>query len=749
MTKLKYLFFFSCGIWLSIVLYQGCTSPNTKQKSSDSPIDSISVSIGNAKYMGDQTCKGCHEEAFQDWHTSHHDLAMQEATPQTILGDFENVSFQGRGIKSRFFKKGEKFFVNTEGKDGNYHDFEVAYTFGVTPLQQYIVRFPDGYFQCLRTAWDTQEKKWFDLYSDTDIAADEWLHWSRGGFNWNGMCADCHSTDLRKNFDPQTKSYHTTWSVINVSCEACHGPGEQHVAWAKSDQKEANSFIKLTKNTPSTTQVGECARCHARRGQITPFYTHEGSLMDHYIPEILREPLYYADGQIRDEVYVYGSFIQSKMYHNQVKCTDCHNPHSLKLKFTGNKLCLQCHDSKAFDTSDHHFHPVNSEGASCINCHMPGKFYMVNDFRRDHSFRIPRPDLSVKYNTPNACITCHKEKSDQWAADAVDKWYGRERASHFSEALLQWVAEGEAALPLLIQLVHNQEEPAIARATAVYYLRQSTQPVALEVIRNMLADKEPLVRYHAAFALQTSPPNERKQYLAPLLKDSVRAVRIQAAQLLADIPDTEWNSKTQKYLDNALDELYISFEVNADFSAGQLLQGEFYQKTNQAEKAEKAYLQALEIDNLENMARMNLATLYNRQGKNEEARNLLEYILKREPSFGEGYYSLGLILAEEKKWEEAAQKMEKASRLIPNNPRIFYNWGLILQHLKKPQEAEKVYLQGLVYTPNYLALHHVLAILYLQQKQYDKAEKHVVFLVQQDPENREYQQLLRTWHANK
>ena len=225
----------------------------------------------------------------------------------------------------------------------------------------------------------------------------------------------------------KTHSYNTEFAIINVNCEACHGPGKEHVADVDKlgeDYMDSGTF-QMTIETGPKELVDQCARCHMRREQFSGVFNFEGTMLDHYYPQLLEAPLYQADGQILDEDYVYGSFTQSKMYQNDVTCTDCHDAHSLKLKFDGNKLCAQCHVPEKYDTPKHHFHEQNTDGAKCINCHMTGRFYMGNDFRRDHSFRVPRPDLSVKYGNPNACSGCHTDKDDAWAAENLQNYLER------------------------------------------------------------------------------------------------------------------------------------------------------------------------------------------------------------------------------------------------------------------------------------------------------------------------------------
>ena len=406
------------------------------------------------EYIGAEACQSCHQEAYDDWHNSHHDQAMMKASQESVLGNFDNNTFSHKGVNSLFYKKNDEFYVKTESRDGSYKDYRIDYTFGVEPLQQYLVAFPDGRYQALDIAWDTENEKWFHLHPDLTIDPNEWLHWTGGALNWNSMCADCHSTNLEKNYSADEDAFNTSWSILNVSCEACHGPAGNHAREASSGSyNKDKSGLLQTAEIPSIDQVSQCAGCHSRRSSISSDALKTGDFLDHYIPEFIRTGMYHPDGQILDEVYVYGSFLQSRMYHEGVECSDCHNPHSLSLKLTGNELCGQCHKKEDFDVKMHHFHKEGSEGAQCVNCHMPGKFYMVNDFRHDHSFRVPRPDQSVKYGVPNTCNQCHAEKTAEWAATTVEKWYGNERKSHFSDALTAAFAEEEGAGKLIIDLI--------------------------------------------------------------------------------------------------------------------------------------------------------------------------------------------------------------------------------------------------------------------------------------------------------
>ena len=305
-------------------------------------------------YVGRSVCAGCHQTQAEQWSGSHHDLAMQPASEQTVSGNFDNVSLNHFGVTSTFFRRDGAFMVRTEGPDGKLHDYEIEYTFGAEPLQQYLIEFPGGRLQALSLAWDDRPEarggqRWFHLYPAERIAHDDELHWTQPAQNWNSMCAECHSTGLVKNYDPETRTFSTTWSGIDVSCEACHGPGAGHVSWARqpADLKKQDPGKGLalqlderrdvhwtitpetgtaTRSQPrnSDREIEMCARCHARRSPISHGYIHGERLLDHYLPRLLDDGMYHADGQIYYEVYVYGSFLQIRIYHAGVTCSDCH-----------------------------------------------------------------------------------------------------------------------------------------------------------------------------------------------------------------------------------------------------------------------------------------------------------------------------------------------------------------------------------------------------------------------------------------
>ena len=741
-TNVRTIFFYftiSSLFITTLSWFQGCKKQVKTETSPD-----VSRKLTDEDYAGTEACRSCHAREYNDWRNSHHDLAMMAADSLSVKANF-NTTFISQGITNTFTKENGKYLVNTQGPDGAYHNYEVVYTFGVTPLQQYIVQFPNGRLQCLRTAWDTEKGRWFDLYPDMEILPDEWLHWSRGGLNWNTMCSDCHATNVHKNFSEETGSFNTTFSIINVSCEACHGPGRIHVktAMAAGDTKYNVSQAPLFQVPAQSAreQVDQCARCHARRVQYTEAYNHQGKFMDHYVPEILRDQLYFPDGQIMDEDYVYGSFVQSKMYNNNVACTDCHNPHNLKLKLAGNALCGQCHTPARYDSPEHHFHTPGAEPAQCVSCHMPGRYYMGNDFRRDHSFRVPRPDLSVLYNTPNACTQCHTDKSAQWAADAVTKWYGPDRASHFSATLALASTRTPEAVGPLLELAADTGQPAIARATAIWYLDEIVPQEAVNAIIQSLKSDDDIVRHTAVQALADLPAFDRAKYIAPLLNDTIRTIRLAAAEAMAGLSKDQLKPEYHESFERGTQEYMKSLTWRADFPGGQFEKAQYFERNGWYQKAEQAYLKVLEYDDRFNAARLNLAYLYNRQGKNDRAIPLLKKIIDQEPHYAGAYYSLGLLYAEEKDMNKAIEYLLRAVD-IEGAPRMYYNLGVAYQQTAQPEKAEQAYLKGLSKDTNNYDLMYAISTLYIQQKEFSKARPYVKKLADAFPDNPQLKQMM-------
>ena len=722
-----------------------------------------------ALFVGRNTCIECHKKENDLWLGSHHDLAMDVANDTTVLGDFSNHEFRHKGKTHRMFRKDGGFYINTEGPSGAFEDFPVTHTFGYTPLQQYLVPFDGGRLQCLPIAWDTERGKWFHLgdtvYAGQDVSPDNWLYWTNQAQNWNGMCADCHSTNLKKNYDPETKTFNTTWSEIDVSCEACHGPASDHITWANlpegSRPADVNTgLIVRTRDLNNQELLDVCARCHSRRSIMGDYENDNSDLLNYMIPQLITQPIYHADGQILDEDYEYGSFTQSKMFEKEIKCSDCHDSHSAKTKEPDNRLCLQCHRPDIYETPRHHFHKpdpgsgenrlinrgepqyVEGSGAQCVNCHMVGRYYMGNDYRRDHSFRIPSPALTLSIGTPNACNDCHKDKTASWSQKYMKQWYGEKTRPHYGETFAAAHQGDRSVIPELILYAGNELFPLMVRATAVHFLGNLNTAESNMGVEKALSDPASLVRHTAVMSYNPTDVLTYEKLMMPLLNDPVRAIRAEAGIRLSEVPENQLSEPARKARKSALEEYRNIHLYNSDFPGGRYNLGIMYANAGELEKAARSYQEALKTDGLFYMAKVNLAMVYTQQGKNAEAEKLLREVLTENPEIAEINYSLALLLAEAGRYDESRKFFLRAAEMIPQQPRILYNLGLLENSLGNKAAAEENLLKALSRDPDNYDFLYALATFYLEHKQNSKAMLYARKLAEKFPENQAGKQLM-------
>ncbi|MET4389050.1 putative CXXCH cytochrome family protein [Bradyrhizobium sp. F1.4.3] len=684
----------------------------------------LAESPETAKFVGSETCAGCHRVEADLWRQSQHKHAMDHATDATVLGDFNNASFDYFGLRSRFFRKGSKFFVETDGPDGKLAEYEIKYTFGLDPLQQYLIEFPDGRLQALTIAWDARPKenggqRWFSLYPNEKIDHADALHWTRLNQNWNFMCSECHSTGVRKNYDPSTDHFNTTRAEISVGCETCHGQGSSHVAWAtarkriwpfgKTDDETRGLLVRFTerlnaswsrgegdatasRSSPPVTlrkEVETCGLCHARRGQISEGWIPGRWLSETHAVSPLSRGLYFADGQMRDEVYNYGSFKQSKMFAAGVTCSDCHDPHSGKTRASGDNVCLQCHAPDKFAVASHHQHAGANPPLTCASCHMPVQTYMVVDSRHDHSFRVPRPDLSVQLDTPNTCNACHKDQSAEWAAAAIERWHGPERKGFqaYGEAFhAAWAGQPDAGAALA-GIASNTQNPGFARAGATAELNAYLSPDAIKIARDALSDPDPMVRIGALDMLDGVPVQRLWSIAAAALADPVAGVRVRAASLLAGLPAALQPAEHRASFEKAAQEYIDAQRLNADRPEGRTSLGSFFARQGQMANAETEYLAALRLDNRYAPAAVNLADLYARQRQDDRAEAVLHQSLRSDPDNAALHHALGLALVRSKHPQEALQELQRAKDLQPGQARYAYVYAIALHSMGRIPDA--------------------------------------------------------------
>jgi predicted CXXCH cytochrome family protein len=660
-----------------------------------------------ATYVGVDKCASCHAEETARWQHSHHALAMQAASATTVLGKFEHATFVKDGVKSEFYTRDGHYYIRTDGPDGKLAEFEITYTFGVQPLQQYLVPFPDGRLQALGIAWDSRAKeqggqRWFHLYPNEKIDHRDVLHWTHPAQNWNHQCAECHSTNLEKNYHADTRRFDTTWSDVNVACEACHGPGSRHVAWAANSKRSddpthglvfrladhssavwtfepGNPIAKRSASLLAHAEVETCARCHALRAQLWPDYEFGQPLEQTHRVSLLEEGSYFADGQIHSEVYEYGSFLQSRMYAAGVTCSDCHEPHSAQLRAAGNALCAQCHQAAHFDTPEHHHHPAGSAGAQCVSCHMVERTYMVIDGRRDHSFRVPRPDLSAALGTPNACNGCHTKNDSSWAADLVDKWFpnGRQHSPHYGQAIQAGRTSGTDAEGLLRLTAEKAGEPAIARATALSLMASNLSAESANTIQQGLRDADALVRRGAAEGAAALEPSNRVAVIAPMLRDPVRTVRLQALEDLIAVRAQLAPADQQSFAAVLAEHRRINM-ASADRAESQVNMGTLEGQLGNVEAAQKAFSTAIELEPNYIPAYINMADLYRVQGQEAQAEASLREGIKIHPEVAELHHALGLALVRQQRTAEAMKELARATSIQPGSERYAYVYAIAM-----------------------------------------------------------------------
>ncbi|KLU98478.1 cytochrome c3 family protein [Photobacterium aphoticum] len=705
----------------------------------------LMVAIGTVKaastdYVGSQTCVGCHQDAAEAWQGSHHDKAMQHATVDSVLGNFNNDALPFNGGENRFFRKGEEYWVYIAGSDGQFRDYQIRYTFGYYPLQQYMVAFPDGRIQLIPFAWDTRPEseggqRWFHLYPD-QTTTDPFF-WTNTGQNWNHMCADCHSTNLQKNYDADKDRYDTTYSDINVGCEACHGPGKTHVDWAKQTvSAESTDHFGLTRDVKQavrqwvhregsntlqpqsiepTDQVVACAQCHSRRTQLTesPHSIHGAmqgtsnvsaekpsgadAFLEQYRLSLITDALYYPDGQIFDEDYVYGSFLQSKMAKKGVTCTNCHDPHTAKLKMPEPALCQQCHNASDYSPQKHTFHAPDSEASTCTSCHMMETVYMQVDPRRDHSWQVPRPDLSQYTGAPNACTQCHSDQTDKWAAKQLREWFPKsqhQNPRHFSIAFYANAIGHPDAMDALAYTAQDGSESDIIRASALARLagnagdpralsaRQQNRVVALG---RAVKHDSALIRLGAIAGSDGFGLAERWQIISPLLADPVLSVRSEAAGALV----AGWSSLSDVQRQQLAAPLAEYMEIqyyNADRGFGRTNMGNVYRAQGHVQAAITAYQGAIAVEPYFENSYVNLADLYREQGNEQLALQTLIAGMKAQPKSSALPFSAGLALLRQgpsshsgSHQKEALAYLQQAAERAASNARYWYVYGLALE----------------------------------------------------------------------
>jgi tetratricopeptide (TPR) repeat protein len=662
----------------------------------------------DATVVGAKRCRACHEAEFEAWQGSDHDRAMQTPAPDTVLGSFDGRELRFGNERYRFVHEGDAYRVELATGDGPVESFEVRYTFGADPLQQYLVETERGQLQSLLVAWDSRPEdaggqRWYHLQGDEVAPPGDPLHWKEAGYRWNTSCASCHSTGVDIGYDAKTQQFDTTFTEIDVGCEACHGPGSAHADAAQRGETVAVRYplgkpesrgwsraagepiAKLQGAEPTNEEIERCGPCHARRSFLG---NTTGDLSQDHRLALIEPDLYFADGQIRDEVFVVGSFLQSKMHAAGVTCSDCHEPHGLQLRAPGNAMCTTCHGAEVYDQPSHHFHPVGSESAQCTSCHMPTRNYMGVDARGDHRFSVPRPRLSERVGSPDPCLSCHADFSAQRAADAIAKHGGKGSKSTFADPLWRAWAGRSDAYPDLVEVVSDAEEPQIVRASALQAAGQIPGEGWPQLLLAASKNRDPLVRRVAASWLTSLAPAQRVTALAPLLRDPVRSVRLAAfASVLVTGPVPGVSAEEIRGL---AEEYRRAQAASADRATGLSNLANLALFEGDATEAKALLKRAIEREPAFAAAYVNLADLHRAAGDDAQAEAVLREALEELPKEPSVRHALGLTLIRLKRLDEALRELEAAYRADPAIIRYGFVYAVALFDTGRRQDAINV-----------------------------------------------------------
>lgn len=639
-------------------------------------------------YISSESCAECHTAETEDWQGSDHSWAWRPATGENVLGDFDNATFEHQGITTRFFTEDNTYWIETDDEAGARQKYQIEYIVGVKPLQQYLIRLEQGRFQVLDIAWDTEAKRWYMVFPDhPNNVPGNAIHWSGVYKNWNGRCAECHATEYYKNYDLESRSFYSEWSEIGVGCEACHGPGEAHWTWAQdpdiADLKaylgvDDQGLVEPATKGKQTQEMQMCAGCHSRRTTLTGDTPMPGShFANNFDLATLRPGLYHPDGQILDEVYVFGSFKQSKMFAAGVTCSDCHNPHSGEVKAQDNGLCTQCHSTegntgfpslvkKDYDTTDHHNHPDGSDGAQCVSCHMPETTYMQVDPRRDHRFGIPSPETSLAIGTPNACTTCHEDRDAAWAASVLGDWFSQSSLKPEKFALVFSLAQNAPDTPGLagdLLSLASDDLPAIIRASALDRLQLFFGGFDWAAAAVHFRDPDPQVRTSAARLFLQAPPEVKMEFVYPSLKDGAKAVRVAAARTLVSVPASSMTETQRRVMSEAMSDFYLSLTSSADHPSTQMAMAGLALTFRNLEAAKAAVNEALLIDPQLEDGWIMRSNIENAERRPDLVQKTLAEALKQVPESATLHQFFGNYLAGQRQYDASVALLKRAVEL--------------------------------------------------------------------------------------
>ena len=675
-------------------------------------------------------CKTCHEEQFKDWSHSQHANAMRD-----IGNDLDDKAFTGKSLiiyakrQVEFLKKNNTFIIREKWEGKEWVEYKPVAVIGESPLIQYLIPFPGGRLQVFDFAYDPAKDEWFNVFGDEHRQTNEWGYWSNRGMNWNVQCADCHMTNLNKNYDVDTDSYQTSWEHTAITCKQCHKGTDDHMS---------NPHYKPT----TENKMDGCASCHSVREDLTDGF-HAGEKYDNHYRPLLADwaNIYFEDGQVSGENFEYGSFIMSRMHHKGVTCLDCHDPHSAKLKLPAdnNTLCLSCHqapgqkEATVIDPIAHSHHAAGSEGGKCVSCHMPITTYMARDPRRDHGFTTPDPLLTKELNIPNACNRCHEDKDSEWSIKWTNEWYG-DRMNRWSRERAFLVARAKSGDPGVVpELIKAFEKEQVEGWHQVFIglLQPWVNQVDVQkAIQPFLQHENPLLRSKATQILGTfNSPDE----LERLKKDGSTAVRLSSL----------WSSRQLLANEAILPEEFQNFiNLHSDQPEGALSQAELAMLKNDLDSTEAWLRKAVNWDQTSSYPKQMLAQILNMRNDKTGALEMLRAAGKIDPENIQVLYQNSLLEAELNNIPEAVKLLENINEVAPYFHKAWYNLGLIYSQQNRLEDSIYALYKAVNINPQDVQSLYALATVYYRFGNNADAQKYCMEVLTYDRTHEGAKQLL-------
>ncbi|MYC13294.1 MAG: ammonia-forming cytochrome c nitrite reductase subunit c552 [Gemmatimonadetes bacterium] len=593
------------------------------------------VRVSEPGFTGLERCAACHTDKYAEWRQSLHSVAMTVPSDSTIVGDFGNVSHVYGGVRSRMFRRGGAYYMQTEGEDGRAGTYRVDYAIGKRQHQAYLTAFPNGRWQVLPLYHDGATNDWVDaqeggvVAQSRPLAGEDYYYWTNAGRTWNFHCFDCHASRVQKHYDVPTQTYRTTVGSLSIDCEACHGPSGKHDE--TRGQVDAPLHLLLLRSLDKERSVEVCAQCHAAKEIVATGYLPGENFYDYFslvLPD--DEAIFYPDGQPRVYLYPAALHLMSACYiQGELTCTTCHDAHGtardvdLLADRSGVELCETCHGDVAADPVAHGHHRAGSVGNQCVQCHMP-YHYVTGENLTDHRIASPAPENTVVNGVPNACNQCHEDKSAQWASAWAKQWYGDYQDKIVARTTA--IANGQkgGGVAPLMKLVNDGRESAVWRATAASLLGGVEDARAVPALVEAMGDSHAMVRMKAAISLGRLGDVRGLPALLDALSDSARIVRVQVPFALMDIGYLPDGSAVGDAFRRALEEHRdVVYGVQGDDPGFHEGLGQVYEAQGLFEDARREFEIVAKLDPRHPETAADLARLAQKQKRFEQMRALL------------------------------------------------------------------------------------------------------------------------------